>query len=67
MLPMAYVKAVHASGGRAVLITPDDPDPDVLESLDGIVFTGGGDVDPALLGRRSTRPPRSTRTATPPR
>jgi putative glutamine amidotransferase len=46
MLPMSYVKAVHATGGRAVLVTPDDPGTDVLESLDGIVFTGGGDVDP---------------------
>src|SRR3954463_14123287 len=50
MLPMTYVSAVHASGGRAVLITPDDPDVDVLESLDGIVFSGGGDVDPAHWG-----------------
>jgi len=47
MLPMTYVKAVHAVGGRAVLITPDDPDIDVIESLDGMVFSGGGDVDPA--------------------
>ncbi len=50
MLPMTYVKAVHASGGRAVLITPDDPDVDVIESLDGIVFSGGGDIDPAYWG-----------------
>src|SRR4029453_12680430 len=50
MLPMTYVKAVHATGGRAVLITPDDPDVDVLESLDGIMFSGGGDVDPAYWG-----------------
>jgi putative glutamine amidotransferase len=50
MLPMTYVKAVHETGGRAVLITPDDPDTDVLESLDGILFSGGGDVDPALWG-----------------
>jgi putative glutamine amidotransferase len=50
MLPMTYVKAVHATGGRAVLITPDDPDTDVIESLDGIVFSGGGDVDPAYWG-----------------
>jgi len=50
MLPMTYVKAVHETGGRAVLITPDDPDTDVLESLDGIVFSGGGDVDPAYWG-----------------
>lgn len=50
MLPMSYVKAVHAVGGRAVLITPDDPGTDVIESLDGIVFSGGGDVDPAHWG-----------------
>lgn len=50
VLPMAYVKAVHDSGGRAILITPDDPDTDVLEGLDGILFTGGSDVNPAFYG-----------------
>ena len=50
MLPMSYVRAVHATGGRAVLITPDDPGTDVLESLDGIVFAGGGDIDPSNWG-----------------
>ncbi|HET8681489.1 MAG TPA: gamma-glutamyl-gamma-aminobutyrate hydrolase family protein [Micromonosporaceae bacterium] len=48
VLPLSYVHAVHVSGGRAVLITPDDPDTDILERIDGIVFTGGSDVDPAL-------------------
>jgi putative glutamine amidotransferase len=50
VLPLSYVHAVHASGGRAVLVTPDDPDTDVLEGLDGVMFTGGSDVDPALYG-----------------
>jgi putative glutamine amidotransferase len=50
VLPLAYVHAVHVSGGRAVLITPDDPDVDILDRLDGIVFAGGSDVDPALYG-----------------
>ncbi|MGK5678682.1 gamma-glutamyl-gamma-aminobutyrate hydrolase family protein [Actinoplanes sp. URMC 104] len=50
MLPMTYVQAVHAVGGRAVLITPDDPGTDVIDSLDGIVFCGGGDMDPAAWG-----------------
>jgi putative glutamine amidotransferase len=50
VLPLSYVRAVHACGGRAVLITPDAPDTDALDGLDGIVFTGGSDVDPALYG-----------------
>src|SRR6266508_5604570 len=50
VLPLSYVHAVHETGGRAVLITPDDPDPEVLSGIDGIVFTGGSDVDPALYG-----------------
>jgi putative glutamine amidotransferase len=50
VLPLAYVHAVHSSGGRAVLITPDDPDVDILERIDGIIFAGGSDVDPALYG-----------------
>ena len=50
LLPMTYVQAVHATGGRAVLITPDDPGTDVIDSLDGIVFSGGGDIDPAYWG-----------------
>jgi putative glutamine amidotransferase len=49
-LPMAYVRAVQASGGRAVLLPEDDPGTDVLDALDGIVFTGGADVSPAFYG-----------------
>src|SRR2546430_8692568 len=51
VLPLSYVHAVHASGGRAVLVTPDDPDTDVLDGLAGIMFTGGSDVGPGLYGR----------------
>jgi putative glutamine amidotransferase len=62
-LTMTYVKAVHASGGRAILITEDDPGTDVLDVLDGMVLTGGADVQPALYGqeeheRTYTRPAR---------
>jgi putative glutamine amidotransferase len=59
VLPMAYVRAVHESGGRAVLIAPDAPGTDIVDSLDGIVFTGGADVGPDLYGQpphRTTRP-----------
>jgi putative glutamine amidotransferase len=49
-LPTSYVRAIHSSGGRAVLIPSDDPGEDVLDRLDGIVFTGGSDVDPVHYG-----------------
>lgn len=58
VLPLSYVHAVHESGGRAVLITPDAPDPDVLDGLDGIMFTGGSDVDPTFY---SAEPHATTR------
>jgi putative glutamine amidotransferase len=50
VLPMAYVHAVHEAGGRAVLVTQDDPGTDVIDELDGIIFTGGADVSPSLYG-----------------
>jgi putative glutamine amidotransferase len=46
-LPLAYVRAVHGSGGRAVLIASDDAGEDVLDHLDGIVLSGGSDVHPS--------------------
>jgi len=63
VLPVAYVRAINASGGRAVLIPSDDPGEDVLDHLDGIVFTGGSDVDPEHYGAErhpetKTRPER---------
>ncbi|GAA4163807.1 gamma-glutamyl-gamma-aminobutyrate hydrolase [Phytohabitans flavus] len=63
ILPLRYVHAVHESGGRAVLITPDAPDADVLDDIDGIMFTGGSDVDPTLYGE----PPHPTTNVNPQR
>ena len=48
LLPMSYVRCVHQAGGRAVLVTQDDPGADVLRGLDGLILTGGPDADPAL-------------------
>lgn len=49
-VPHAYVRAVSAAGGRAVVLPPDDRDPDVLRVLDALVLTGGADVGPDLYG-----------------
>ncbi|MGJ7539057.1 gamma-glutamyl-gamma-aminobutyrate hydrolase family protein [Brevibacterium luteolum] len=50
-LPSAYVTAVTRAGGRVVLLPPEQPwrAAEVAE-LDGIVLTGGDDVDPSLYG-----------------
>ncbi|MGY5763674.1 gamma-glutamyl-gamma-aminobutyrate hydrolase family protein [Brachybacterium sp. DNPG3] len=46
-----YVRAIREAGARAVIIAPQDEwtDEEVAE-LDGLVLTGGTDLDPALLG-----------------
>jgi putative glutamine amidotransferase len=48
----AYVKAVEAGGGMAVLVPPADPSsaPQVLRRLDGVVLSGGTDIDPGRYG-----------------
>lgn len=53
-LPEQYVDSVTASGGIAVLLPPQ-PGPDVaaaavLDGLDGLILTGGLDVQPELYG-----------------
>ena len=65
LIPQDYVAAVTAAGGRAVLLPPDDLDADVLRLLDGLVLSGGSDVDPELYGATPepltvTRPERDT-------
>ena len=48
-LPREYVDAVRRAGGRAVLVPPGESDPSgLLVAVDGLVLTGGGDIDPAL-------------------
>lgn len=49
-----YVEAVRRAGGYPVLLPPGAREPgECLEFLDGIVMTGGSDVDPARYGGRA--------------
>jgi putative glutamine amidotransferase len=51
VLPQAYVTAVHAVGGRAVVIPPfPEHAADLVARLDGLILAGGSDLDPALYG-----------------
>lgn len=50
-LPSAYVDALRAAHGLAVLVTPGEAEPEeLLVRLDGLVLSGGGDLDPASYG-----------------
>ena len=69
-LPHIYFDGVTRAGGIAVLLPPQPVDHNiaarVLDGLDGLVITGGKDVDPARYGQSahpSTDPPRDDRDA----
>ena len=50
-LHASYIEAVRIAGGVPVLLSPGDAYLDVLLTrLDGIIFTGGGDVSPDCFG-----------------
>lgn len=51
LIPLDYVDAVERAGGRALLIPPsEDGVEETLSVLDGVVFSGGADVDPGMYG-----------------
>ncbi len=50
-LPAAYIDAVRRAGGIPVLVAPgEDQWHTLLDRIQGLVFTGGGDIDPAHYG-----------------
>jgi putative glutamine amidotransferase len=54
LIPAAYVDAVEAAGGRPLLVPPSmDGIEETLESLDGLLFSGGSDLDPELYGQEA--------------
>jgi len=54
-LPKVYFEAVNTAGGIAVLLPPQPVDDAIagriLDGLDGLIITGGKDVDPARYGQ----------------
>ena len=60
VLPESYFELVAAAGGRPLLLPPPTTGPggpeagadEVVDILDGLVLTGGGDVDPLAYGEQ---------------
>ena len=51
IVPLAYVRAVELADGRPLLVPPSDDGVDeTLRALDGLVLSGGSDLDPVLYG-----------------
>jgi putative glutamine amidotransferase len=50
LVPADYVRAVSAAGGAPVMIPPGSSLPETLSVVDGLVFSGGSDLDPSLYG-----------------
>jgi gamma-glutamyl-gamma-aminobutyrate hydrolase PuuD len=52
LVPADYVRAVERAGGRPLLVPPaEDGVAETLDAVDGLVFSGGADLDPALYGQ----------------
>jgi putative glutamine amidotransferase len=58
LVPFAYVRHVNSAGGIAVTVPPLPADAsvddavNVLERLDGLIISGGVDVDPSRYGQK---------------
>ncbi len=50
-LSARYVEFVRRAGGHPVLLPPGEPHFEtLLKRLDGVILSGGGDIDPSLYG-----------------
>ncbi len=65
LVPLDYVTAVERAGGRPLLVPPsENATEETLDVLDGIVFSGGADIEPVRYGadpHPETDPPQAHR------
>ena len=51
LTPMSYVSAIERADGRPLLVPPsEEAIEETLDALDGLLFSGGSDIDPSLYG-----------------
>ncbi|TAF41690.1 MAG: gamma-glutamyl-gamma-aminobutyrate hydrolase family protein, partial [Oscillatoriales cyanobacterium] len=47
----SYIDAVQAAGGIPILLPPNQLNPaSIFDVVDGLIFSGGGDINPQLYG-----------------
>jgi putative glutamine amidotransferase len=67
LVPLVYVHAVDRAGGRALVVPPaQEAIDETLDALDGMIFSGGSDLDPSLYDAEphpETDEPRAARDA----
>jgi putative glutamine amidotransferase len=53
LVPASYVRAVTRAGGVPLLVPPGAAYEETLDTVDGLVFSGGSDLDPDLYGEEA--------------
>jgi len=56
-MEVSYVEAVEAAGGVPILLPPSNAGiAELLPTVDGIIFSGGGDIRPDRYGDQDVHP-----------
>jgi len=54
VIPLAYVEAIERAGGRPLLVPPSEEGiGETLDVVDGLLFSGGSDIDPNEYGHEA--------------
>ena len=48
VIPSTYALAVIDGGGIPVILPPEDDSVDIISAIDGLVISGGPDIDPSM-------------------
>jgi gamma-glutamyl-gamma-aminobutyrate hydrolase PuuD len=51
LVPASYVRAVERAGGVPLLVPPGAAADETLDHVDGLIFSGGSDLDPELYDK----------------
>jgi putative glutamine amidotransferase len=64
LIPYMYVQAIERAGGTPLLVPPvDEGVEEILDSLDGLILSGGADLDPESYGAEAHPETSGTRPA----